>query len=137
MIPGKVLAAVVALGVLAALPRSEAASRETGKAAKPAPTPAERIAGRWRITLEGFSIEHEEILASFAVEGELLIGTLTVGRDMISIASGRAVGTSLAFSFTHAGGETFKMKGSASDRGLQGEWEARNEKGKWRAARMK
>lgn len=101
------------------------------------PTPAERIAGRWRISLEGMGSVHQDILASFAVEGDLLIGTLTVGRDTINVASGKVVGTDLSFSIRHGDGETFKMKGTAGERGLQGDWEARNERGKWRASRAK
>jgi hypothetical protein len=123
-------AAVLLAAGLHAIPAAEDPDK------KAPPTSAEKIAGRWRITLEGLPIEHQEILASLAVDGEMLIGTLNVGRDTVNIASGRVVGTDFAFSFTHVTGEVFKMKGSAGERGLEGTWEARNEKGKWRAARQ-
>ena len=98
---------------------------------------AEKIAGRWRITLEGLSTDHQEILASFAVDGDLLLGTLTVGQGTLNISSGKVVGADLSFSFRHRDGGIFKMKGSASERGLQGAWEALNERGKWRGTRLR
>ena len=78
-------AALAAVMLLASSPAA-AGGREGDKPAPPPPTPAERIAGRWRITLDGLAEEHQEILAAFAIEGELLIGTLSVGRDMVKIA---------------------------------------------------
>ena len=99
-------------------------------------SPARRIAGQWRIALEGLPIDHQEILASLAVDGELLIGTLTVGRETVNVSAGKVIGTAFSFSFQHRSGETFRMRGIAGPDGLAGTWEARNEKGKWRARRV-
>jgi hypothetical protein len=100
-------------------------------------TAAEKIAGRWRLTLDGLSVDHQEILASLAVDGGLLIGTLTVGQSTVKISSGEVFGADFSFSFRHLDGGSFKMSGSATERGLQGVWEARNERGKWRASRLR
>jgi hypothetical protein len=128
--------AVSAAAVLALLAAPAAPAASAGPESKKPPA-AEKIAGRWTITLEGLPFEHQEILASLGVEGEILVGTLTVGAETIPIASGRAVGTDIAFALAHVSGETFKMKGTATARGLEGTWEARGEKGRWRAARRK
>jgi len=112
-----------------------AAAASSGEEKEAPPTSAEKIAGRWRIVLEGLSVEHQEILASFAVDGEMLIGTLTVARETVNITSGRVVGTDFSFSFVHRSDEIFKMRGGVGPRGLEGTWEARGEKGRWRAER--
>jgi hypothetical protein len=46
-------------------------------------------------------------------------------------------GTDFSSSFRHLDGGNFKMSGSATERGLQGVWEARNERGKWRGSRLR
>jgi len=71
------------------------------------------------------------------VEGDLLIGTLTVERETINIASGKAVGVSVSFSVRHRDGQLFKMRGTVGERGLEGDWEAGNERGRSRAARVR
>ncbi|MBI3449501.1 MAG: hypothetical protein HY049_11355 [Acidobacteria bacterium] len=110
-----------------------------GAAADPnvPPTSAERIAGRWRITLQGLADAHEDIMASLAVEGELLSGTLSVGRESLNVASGKVVGVDFSFTFRHAAGEMVRMKGAADADGLSGRWEFGNARGTWRAARSK
>lgn len=100
-------------------------------------TPAEKVAGRWRITLDDLPVDHDPILASLAVEGDLLIGTLTVGRRTVPIHSGRIVGGQFRFSFRHLSGEVFKMKGAPGPRGLEGAWEAGQETGRWTARPLK
>lgn len=110
------------------------AGRDGGKEAPEKPeTPAERVAGRWKITLDGLPDDHEPILASLAVEGELLIGTLTVGRQTVPIHSGRIVGDSFKFSFRHVSGDSFVMQGSHTLRGLVGTWEGGRLSGRWTA----
>jgi len=120
---------------LASPPAARAGGEEGGQEEKP-PSAAERIAGRWRITLDGLTADHEEILASLAVDGDMLIGTLTVGRESVNIKSGKVVGVDLSFSFDHGHGETFFMRGTVGPRGLEGGWEARSERGKWRGSRV-
>jgi hypothetical protein len=46
------------------------------------------------------------------------------------------VGAAFTFAFPHGGGDLFKMRGSAGEKGLSGVWEAGGETGKWRAARL-
>jgi hypothetical protein len=121
--------AIVLLAALLALGAAEDPNRP--------PTPSERIAGRWRITLDGLPVEHQDLLASFAVEGDLLIGTLTVGRSTLNIQSGKVAGLDFSFAFRHGDGETFRMRGTVVERGLQGEWVAGNERGPWKAARLR
>ena len=96
-------------------------------------TRAERVAGRWRISLQGLPDDHDPILASLAVEGDLLIGTLTVGRKTVSIHSGRIVGDQFRFTFRHVSGLVYKMKGAPGPRGLEGTWEGGRESGRWTA----
>jgi hypothetical protein len=122
------LAAVASAAILAGLPTSE-------KPDKPE-RPAEKIAGRWRIELHDLPSEHEDILASFAIDGNLLIGTFTVGRRTIPISSGTVAGTEFKLSFRHVSGETMLMRGRAGPRGLDGTWQAGHEKGKWSAERL-
>jgi hypothetical protein len=100
-------------------------------------TPAEKVAGRWIITLDGLSDEHAPILASLGVEGDLLIGTLTVRRTTVPIHSGTIVGSQFRFSFRHVSGETILMKGAAGPRGLEGSWHAERAEGRWTARRLK
>jgi hypothetical protein len=111
------------------------AAREAENPDKPE-TPAERIAGRWRITLKGLSTDHEEIVASLAVDGELLLGTFMVGRRTIPLSSGTLIGTDFKISFRHVFGETMWLKGRLGPRGLQGRWEAGGEKGTFTARRQ-
>jgi len=101
------------------------------------PTTAERIAGRWRITLEGMGEEHAEVTASLAVDGEMLSGTLTSGRQSLNVSSGKVIGLDFSFTFRHAGGDEVRMKGVADARGLSGRWEFRHDGGRWRATRSK
>ena len=135
MMPKRALAAIILLVGTAFVPPPGIASEDRDKPAPSPAGPAERVAGRWRITLEGLSADHEEILASLAVDGGLLVGTLSVGREIVKIASGKIVGSEISFAFRHAGGSSIKMLGSATPRGLEGTWEAGGEKGRWRARR--
>lgn len=115
-----------------AIPAGVRASEEADKPERS----AEKIAGRWRIELHDLPSEHEDITASFAVDGNLLIGTLTVGRRTIPISSGTIAGTEFKLSFRHVSGETMQMRGRAGPRGLDGTWQAGHEKGKWSAQRL-
>jgi len=99
-------------------------------------TAAEKIAGRWRITLDGLPEKHEDILASFAVTGELLEGSLTVGRKTVPVSAGRVAGEQLEIVFHHMGGDPVRLKGRVGPRGLEGVWETRDLKGRWTARRL-
>jgi len=99
-------------------------------------TPADKIAGRWRITLEGLPDKHADILASFAVNGEILEGSFSVDRNTVPISAGRIAGDRLDVRFHHAGGEEIRMKGRVGPRGLEGTWETRDLRGKWSARRL-
>jgi hypothetical protein len=113
-----------------------AAAREEKEAPPKPGTPAERVAGRWKITLAGLSEDHGPILASFAVEGDLLVGTLTVARESVSLHSGRIIGDQFRFSFDHASGRTFRMRGAPGPRGLEGSWAGDHASGRWTAQRI-
>lgn len=99
-------------------------------------TAAEKIAGRWRISIEGLPDKHEDILASFAVTGELLEGSLTVGRTSVPVSAGRIAGERVDIIFHHAGGDQVRLKGRVGPRGLEGTWETNDLKGKWSARRL-
>jgi hypothetical protein len=71
------------------------------------------------------------------VDGDLLIGTLTVERETINIVSGKALGGSVSFSLRHREGRLFTMRGTVGERGLEGDWESGTERGRWRGARVK
>lgn len=124
-------------GLGASLVSGIAAAGAFAEERKEPPTSAEKVAGRWRITLEGLPVDHREILASLGVQGEMLVGTLTAGQDTANILSGKIVGTDISFSFRHADGEVFRMTGGIGPRGLEGNWEARGEKGRWRAEKQR
>ncbi len=123
------LAAVGSVVIPAGVPAAEEADKPE--------KPAAKIAGRWRIELHDLPSEHEDITASFAVDGNLLIGTFTVGRRTIPISSGTIAGTEFKLSFRHVSGETMRMRGRAGPRGLEGTWQAGHEKGKWSAERLR
>lgn len=123
------------LHAAAALPAL--ASREKGEDPPGPKSPAERVAGRWRISLDGLSQEHDPILASLAVEGDLLIGTLTAGRSTVPIRSGRIVGDHFKFSFRHADGAVYRMRGAPGPQGLEGTWRSDRESGRWTATPLK
>jgi len=114
---------------------SLAASGDGDEPVKPK-TPAQRISGRWRIEIQGLPDNHSDILASFAVNGELLEGSLTVERKKVPISAGRISGDRLDIIFHHPGGESIRMKGRVGSRGLEGTWESRDLKGKWSARRL-
>jgi hypothetical protein len=125
----KILVAVL-LALFFQLPA--VAAREAEDPEKPE-SPAERVSGRWRIALSGLAEDHDPILASFAVEGDLLIGTLTVGRETVSIHSGRIIGSQFKFSFRHVSGEPFQMRGAPGPQGLEGTWRSDRSDGRWTA----
>lgn len=112
-----------------------AAPREAEEPEKPE-TAAEKIAGRWRIELDGLPDEHKVVFASFAVEGELLVGTLSVGRSTVPITAGRIAGTEVQIRFRHDREMTIRMRGRLGPRGLEGTWEGSDLKGTWRGTRL-
>jgi hypothetical protein len=130
------LMVILALGLSAVAFEPMAAGTKSKEDSDKPETSADKIAGRWRIKLEGLSDKHEPILASFAVEGELLVGTVSVGRKTMPVSSGRVSDTSFKLEFRHVDGDRFKMRGRAGVRGLEGTWEARDMHGKWSARRL-
>ncbi len=132
------LRAAAGLLVLAAALVSPLAAGRNGEEKPEEPkSGADLVAGRWLVALEDLPDEHAPILASLAVEGDLLIGTLTVGRTTVPIHSGRIVGSQFRFSFRHVTGETFFMKGAPGPRGLEGSWHGESSEGRWTARSLK
>ena len=130
------LMVILALGLSAVAFEPMAAGTKSKEDSDKPETSADKVAGRWRIKLEGLSDKHEPILASFAVEGEILVGTVSVGRKTMPVSSGQVAGTSFKLEFRHVDGDRFKLRGRASARGLEGMWEAGDTRGKWTARRL-
>ncbi len=130
-------AAVVGLILASAFSSPPAAGRDGEEPPEKPRTGADLVAGRWLVALDGLPDEHAPILVSLAVEGDLLIGTLTVGRTTVPIHSGRIVGSQFRFSFRHVTGETFLMKGAPGPRGLEGSWYGERSEGRWTARSLK
>lgn len=131
-------ASTALLLLLSFVPGSGAAARGEEEPPPEEPrTGSQLVAGRWLAKIDGLADDHEPVLISLAVEGDLLIGTLTVGRTTVPIHSGRIVGSQFRFSFRHADGATFVLKGAPGPRGLEGSWRGERGEGRWTARPLK